>query len=713
MPIAANILLFALAAVVLYRVAYYTVIARRLHANGKAKRIVRTFGQTVAAPAADKKTTKKKVAARSSCVGKHLVIVESPAKAKTMNRCLGSGYIVRASVGHIRDLPRKAPKGSKQPVPGVDLDNGFEPTYEVLPAKKKTLTALKKAAKEASEVWFATDLDREGEAIAWHLAQELGIDPADAKRVIFNAITKSQIEQAFANPRPIDMFKVNAQQARRILDRIVGYQVSPLLWKKVAPGLSAGRVESVALRLIVERDRAIQSFVPSEYWRVVARLALDADQVTGRVDAWADFVRANTDECGKGPSIKSQNAWLSENKSLRTELVELDGKKFELRCGPDAVEDLSADVQRVAEAVGMQNVTVTSVENPSGKGPAATLREVNATIDPGARYKVADIQTKRATTKPPPPFITSTLQQAAASQLGFRAQQTMRVAQSLYEGVAIPGEGEVGLITYMRTDSTHLSGEALGQVRDYIGDRFGKQYLPEKPNFFGKAKQAQEAHEAIRPADVRRHPDDIGSALNDQQRKLYRLIWNRFTACQMMPAQWDTTTALLHRSDKPTGAVLKASGRVLVFDGFYCAAGVPANGEEQLLPALSEQQTLAPFSIDPEQMFTTPPPRYSEASLVKALEADGIGRPSTYASIIDVIQEQEYVVQIDRSFRATYLGEVVIDRLIEGFPRLMEISYTEQMESQLDLIEEQHTEWVQMLEEFYGPFAKALALAYQ
>ncbi len=659
-----------------------------------------------------RKTTRKKTAARSSGAGKHLVIVESPAKAKTINRYLGPAYNVQASVGHVRDLPRKAPKGSKQPVPGVDIENGFKPTYEPLAAKRKTLAALKKAAKQATDVWFATDLDREGEAIAWHLAQELGIDPADAKRVIFNAITKSQIEHAFANPRPIDMFKVNAQQARRILDRIVGYLVSPLLWKKVARGLSAGRVQSVALRLIVEREQEIRAFIPSEFWRVTARLALDADQAAGMVDSWADYVRANTDERGKGPSIKSQNEWLSRHDSLRTELVELGGSKFELGCGPDAVVDLSSDIQRVAEAVGLENVTVTSTENPSGKGPAAMLRTVEATVAPQTRYTVADIQTKRATSRPSAPFITSTLQQAAASQLGFRTQQTMRVAQSLYEGVALPGEGEVGLITYMRTDSTHLSGEALDQVRQYIGERFGAKYLPEKPNFFGKTKQAQEAHEAIRPADIRRHPNDIASALNDQQLKLYRLIWNRFAACQMTPAQWDTTTALLHRSDKPTGAVLRASGRVLVFDGFYAASGVPANSEEQLLPALSETQTLAPFSIDAEQVFTNPPPRYSEASLVKTLEAAGIGRPSTYASIIDVIQDRKYVEQIDRRFWATDLGEVVIDKLVEGFPRLMDISYTEQMESKLDLIEDQHTDWVTMLQEFYGPFSEALAKAH-
>ena len=656
---------------------------------------------------------KKKRTSRTpkNAAGKHLVIVESPAKAKTINRYLGPDYIVQASVGHVRDLPPRAPKGSKQPVPGVDIENGFQPTYEVLPAKRKTLTSLQKAAKSAKEVWFATDLDREGEAIAWHLAQELGIEPDQAKRVIFNAITKSQIEHAFAHPHPIDMYKVNAQQARRILDRIVGYQVSPLLWKKVARGLSAGRVQSVALRLIVEREREIRNFIPTEYWRVTARLACDPALAPELIEPWARFVRSETDDRGKGPSIKTQNAWLSEHRCIRTELVEIGGKKFELGCGPDDVKDLRADVKRVAEAVGLENVTITNTDNANGKGPAAIVRTVEATINPNTRYCVKTIQTRRTATKPPPPFITSTLQQAAASQLRFGAQRTMRVAQSLYEGVNIPGEGQLGLITYMRTDSTHLSDEARAEVRTFIGQRFGKAYLPEKPNTFGRSRKAQEAHEAIRPTDIGRHPDEVASALNEEQLKLYRLIWTRFAACQMSSAQWDTTTALLHRSDEPTGAVLKASGRVLVFDGFYKVAGV-TTGEEQLLPDLSEQQTLAPFSIDPEQVFTNPPPRFGEASLVKALEADGIGRPSTYASIIEVIQERKYVEQIDRRFWATDLGEVVIDKLVEGFPKLMEISYTSEMEAQLDRIEEQHTDWVSMLEAFYGPFAEALARAH-
>ncbi len=662
---------------------------------------------------AKKSPTRKTTKRSKPAAGKHLVIVESPAKAKTINRYLGAGYTVQASVGHVRDLPRKAPKGCKQPVPGVDIENHFEPTYEVLPAKKKTLTALKKAAREAADIWFATDLDREGEAIAWHLAQELGVDPAQAKRVIFNAITKSQIEHAFANPHPIDMFKVNAQQARRILDRIVGYQVSPLLWKKVARGLSAGRVQSVALRLVVEREREIRDFIPSESWRVTARLACNPDDARALTTAWAEFVAAETDERGKGPTIRTQNAWLSDHAAIKAELVELDGGKFELGCPADDPQDLSARVELVAEAVGLENVTVKSTPNPNGKGPAVTRRTVEATVDPRARYRISSISTKRNASRPSPPFITASLQAAAASSLGFGAQRTMRVAQGLYEGVEIPREGQVGLITYMRTDSTHLSDEAIEQVRAYVGERFGDAYLPDKPTVFSKSAKAQEAHEAIRPTDILRDPDQLAHALTADQLKLYRLIWRRFAACQMTAAQWDTTTVLLERCDQATGAVLKSSGRVLVFDGFYRVTGVPANGEEQLLPELSEQQELAPFSIDPEQVFSNPPPRYSEASLVKELEKDGIGRPSTYASIIEVIQERKYVEQIERRFHATDLGEVVTVKLIEGFPHLMDLGYTGQMEAELDKIEDQHTDWTTMLENFYGPFAEDLEKAHE
>ncbi len=644
--------------------------------------------------------------------GSRLVIVESPAKAKTINRYLGPGFVVQASVGHVRDLPARAPKGSKQPVPGVDLENDFEPTYEVLPTKKKTVAALKKAAREAAEVWFATDLDREGEAIAWHLAQELGIDPASAKRVIFNAITKSQIEHAFANPHPIDMDKVNAQQARRILDRIVGYQVSPLLWKKVARGLSAGRVQSVALRLVVEREREIRAFIPSEYWRVTVRLASDPDAARDLGTAWRDFVRSHADARGRGPAIKAQNAWLAEHASLRAELVELGGKKFELGCPPDRVEDLSREVARVADAVGLLEVKIDRKDNPEGRGPEKVLRRVEGRVDPKARYAVTSIQTRRTTSKPPPPFITSTLQQAASTALGFGAQRTMRTAQALYEGVLIPREGQVGLITYMRTDSTHLSQEALQDVRGYIKKSFGARYLPDQPNIYGSSGQAQEAHEAIRPADPNRHPDSLARALTEEQLKLYRLIWNRFVACQMTPAEWDTTTVMMERRDRRTGAVLKAGGRVLVFDGFTRVSGT-SDGDEPLLPELAEEQALAPFSIDPEQLFTSPPPRYTEASLVKALESEGIGRPSTYAQIIEVIQERRYVEQVDRRFYATDLGEVVTDKLVEAFSNLMDLGYTRQMEAELDRIEDNHTDWVSMLRGFYKDFSRSLELAHK
>ncbi|MEE9128972.1 MAG: DNA topoisomerase [Phycisphaerales bacterium] len=644
--------------------------------------------------------------------GKHLVIVESPAKAKTINRYLGPDYVVQASIGHVRDLPAKAEKGSKQPVPGVDLDDNFKPTYVVLPDKKKTVAALKSAAKQALDVWFATDLDREGEAIAWHLTQELGIDPAQAKRVIFNAITKSEIQYAFKHPHTIDMYKVNAQQARRILDRIVGYQVSPLLWKKVARGLSAGRVQSVAARLIVDREREIRGFVPDENWRLTARLSLDPSAAAELVDKWRQF-QAKVDGNGKGPTIKSQNAWLTEHRCIKAELVELDGEKFELRCKAKHPRDLTGQVKRVAEATGLVDVKVTATDNPDGKGPARTLRTVTGRVDPAARYRVKSIQTKRITSKPPAPFITASLQATAATAFGYAAERTMRTAQALYEGVSVPGEGQVGLITYMRTDSTHLSQEAAAAVRDYISDKFGRRYLPEQATVHNRSTKAQEAHEAIRPTDVRRHPKDVAHALRDDQLKLYRLIWTRFVACQMVPAEWDSTTVHLARSDESTGAVFKTGGRVLTFDGFYRAAGVPAASDEQILPNLEEQDELAAFSIDPEQLFTSPPPRFTEASLIKSLEAEGIGRPSTYASIIRVIQDRKYVEQIDRRFHATDLGEVVTDKLVEGFPRLMEISYTRHLEEKLDRIEEQHTDWITMLGEFYDRFSASLEKAHE
>ncbi|MGI9015448.1 MAG: type I DNA topoisomerase [Phycisphaerales bacterium] len=665
-----------------------------------------------------KKTTPKKAGSAAgkrsssgsapSATGKQLVIVESPAKAKTINKYLGPGYVVRASIGHVRDLPSKNPKGVKQPVPGVDLESNFEPTYEILPGKKKTVTELKRAAKQADDVWFATDLDREGEAIAWHLAQELGIEASQAKRVIFNAITRAEIERAFTNPLPIDEFKVNAQQARRILDRIVGYQVSPLLWKKVARGLSAGRVQSVAVRLVVERERAIRAFIPDESWKVTARLAINPDDQARLMKHWQTFI-VTKDERGNTPTIKSQNAWLSEHNGLLAELIEVNGEKFSLTTTADEAADLSSEVERIAIAVGLRNISINNTENPEGKGPARTLRTVSAEVDPAARYQVESIETRKTTSRPNAPFITSTLQMAASSLLSFGAQRTMRTAQSLYEGVDIKGEGQVGLITYMRTDSTHISPEAIQSARAYISKTFGDRYLPAKPHVYGsRNKAAQEAHEAIRPTDASRHPDKIEQYLKPEQAKLYRLIWKRFVASQMTPAEWDSTTVRLARSDKNTGVVLKASGRVLTFDGFYRVAGVPTASDEQMLPELREEQQLAPFDIDPQQSFSNPPPRFTEASLVKELESEGIGRPSTYAAIIQVIQDRDYVEQIDRRFYSTDLGEVVTDKLIECFPHIMDVGYTRDLESKLDSIEEAHTDWVDMLHHFYDGFAEDL-----
>ncbi|MCC7389875.1 MAG: type I DNA topoisomerase [Phycisphaerales bacterium] len=664
--------------------------------------------------------------------GKQLVIVESPSKAKTINKYLGSDYVVLASVGHVRDLPSKAAKGDKSPVPGVNLEKNFAPTYEIVEGKGQLIRDLKRAAKDAissgGEVWFATDLDREGEAIAWHLAQELGIESKQAKRVIFPAITKSEIAKAFSHPHPIDEDRVNAQQARRILDRIVGYQVSPLLWKKVARGLSAGRVQSVAVRLVVDREREIRKFIPEEYWDIEGVFALSEAEAAKLGPRWREFL-GQKDEKGAGPTVKAQNAWLGEHSVFRASLVEVGGEKLDLRApsagpGSDPL-DLTPRVREIAEAAGLKEIKVSTREDASGKGPARFVRTVSGVVDPKTPYKVAGIETKRTKSRPAPPFITSTLQQAASTRLGFAAQRTMRTAQSLYEGVDIPGEGPVGLITYMRTDSTHISGEALTMARDYIGRTFGDKYLPEKPNFYTSSnKAAQEAHEAIRPTSLAFPPEKVKRALNNDQFRLYQLVWERFVACQMVPAEWDATTVTIvggsdeatkRRSDggKTTSLTFRASGRVLVFDGHYRVSGVPNGGDEATLPKLAETQPLSPVAIDPRQKFTAPPSRYSEASLIKTLESEGIGRPSTYASIIQVIQNRKYVEQLGRAFYATDLGEVVTDKLVEAFPKLMDLGYTRQMETQLDQIEEEHLDWIEMLSQFYQRFKTSLDRAHE
>jgi len=659
-----------------------------------------------------KKTSRPKTAksskARSSpsaaaAEGKHLVIVESPTKAKTINKYLGSDYLVMASVGHVRDLPSRNPKGVKMPVPGVDLDHDFEPTYDILPTKKKTVSELKRAAKKAVDVWFATDLDREGEAIAWHLAQALGVPDDQAKRVVFNAITKTEIVHAFSNPRSINTSRVNAQQARRILDRIVGYQVSPLLWKKVAGGLSAGRVQSVAVRLVVERERAIEAFIPEESWKITGYFSTDTQETDQLAASWNQWLTQAPE--GKTRTNKDKLAWLSERKCLQSELVEVGGESFKALNRDQAMA--------AAQKVGFVLDDTNQWDDPKAKGPAQSRVIYRGHVASTPSFAIRSIKTKRTTSRPSSPYITSTMQQAGANRLGFALQHTMRVAQQLYEGIEIKGQGSVGLITYMRTDSTHLTGEAIEMARSYIGNEWGAPYLPDKPNFYTSSnKAAQEAHEAIRPTDASLTPKKLRASLSNDQFRLYQLIWERFLACQMTPAQWDSTSVLIE-SD-PHQAVFKSTGRTLVFDGFYKAAGVPSGGDSAILPPLSENQPLGPLQIDPTQHFSSPPPRYSEASLQKKLEEEGIGRPSTYAPIIQTIQNRKYVQQVaprDRRMYATDLGKVVTDKLIEGFPTIMDVAYTRQMEAELDKIEDDHHDWKSMLHAFYGPFKKNLDTA--
>jgi DNA topoisomerase-1 len=596
----------------------------------------------------------------SSNSHKSLVIVESPAKAKTINRYLGPDFDVKASMGHVRDLPSKGLN--------VDIENNFEPTYDIMPGKKRVVTQLKAAAKKCDKLYLATDLDREGEAIAWHLGQILGVPEDRVYRVIFNAITKSAIQQAFSEPGRIDMDKVMAQQARRILDRIVGYEISPLLWKKVTRGLSAGRVQSVAVKIIVQREREIREFKPDEYWLIPAVFTTDL-QHDYRAQ-WREFTTPKTPD-GKGPTVEEQGKWLAERGAFKAELHKIGDNKFK-----------ASNKEQAEEA----------------------FRELEH-----AEFKIADIETKESVSHPSGPFITSTLQQAAANRLGFSAKRTMSVAQQLYEGIDLGSMGSLGLITYMRTDSTHLSGEAIGEVRKYIEHQIGPKYLPEKPNFYASKKTAQQAHEAIRPTDVDLTPNEIRQHLSEEQFRLYDLIWRRFVACQMESARWNVTTLSITAPTKLGLATYKATGRSLVFDG-YSRIWLTSSTEQQL-PQTQVDQKVAAVDIRPEQHFTKPPARYTEASLIKALEKEGIGRPSTYAPIISTIQERGYVEQRDKKFHSTDLGEVVTAKLDEYFPRIMDIAFTRQMEEQLDNIEEQHVPWQGVLTDFYGPFKQNLETA--
>ncbi|MGA2172030.1 MAG: type I DNA topoisomerase [Sedimentisphaerales bacterium] len=599
--------------------------------------------------------------AKSSPNGKSLVIVESPAKAKTINKYLGSGFDVKASMGHIRDLPTKEF--------GVEIEKDFEPTYAIMPGKSKVVTGLKAAAKKCKDIYLATDLDREGEAIAWHLAHVLGVPQDRVYRVIFNAITQSAIKQAFANPGRIDIDKVMAQQARRILDRIVGYQISPLLWKRVARGLSAGRVQSVAVKIVVGREREIHNFKPEEYWLIPAIFTTDTGGDYGQ--QWQNFISSG-EKPEQGPTVDEQNKWLAERSAFKAELYKVGNENFKASTTEQA--------NRIYEAIRV------------------------------ARFKIGAIENKESSSRPGPPFITSTLQQAAANRLGYSTKRTMSIAQQLYEGVDLGAEmGALGLITYMRTDSTHISPEAINEARGFIHKHFGDAYLPSKANIYADKKSAQAAHEAIRPTDVDMMPEDVRTLVSEEQYKLYDLIWRRFVACQMAPAKWDVTNLDIVADTSIGQCCYKTSGRVLVFDGFTKVWTVPS--AEQQLPTAKVGQELAVVDIKAEQHFTKPPARYTEASLVKALEKEGIGRPSTYASIISTIQERGYVEQKEKKLYATDLGEVVTDKLEEYFPKIMDVAFTRYMEEQLDKIEEQHLDWVRVLNEFYGPFKASLETA--
>ncbi|MFN0137720.1 MAG: type I DNA topoisomerase [Phycisphaerae bacterium] len=626
--------------------------------------------------------------ARRKSEGKALVIVESPAKAKTINRYLGDDFVVRASMGHIRDLPEHDY--------GVDLTDNFRPTYEPVRGRSKVITELKKLAAEASEVYLATDRDREGEAIAWHLAETLNLPQDRTQRVIFNEITKSAIKEAFEHPHTLDLDRVNAQQARRILDRIVGFELSPLLWRKIAKGLSAGRVQSVAVRLIVDREREIRAFIPEESWKITAFVSGDKPA--------ADRLRGEFKQFRGAPerTQKDVQAWLSDHGSFKTELADVVGKPFDAK---------DADAARaVVEALGMRVECIERKPWDEYKRLNLETAEIIGAFGGGANLRISELSTKRTQSRPPGPFTTASLQQQASTQLRLAASRTMRIAQDLYEGIDLHGEGPVGLITYMRTDSTNLSNEALGLARGYIKSEFGDRYLPEHANFFGKkAARAQEAHEAIRPTDPNRTPASLRKALTDDQFKLYDLIWRRFVACQMTPAEWDSTSVSVTCDTKLGPARFSGNGRKLVFDGFFKVAGV--SSEDQILPPLAEGQPVGLLDLEPKQQFTAPPARFTEASLVKTLEAEGIGRPSTYAAIIDTIQSRGYVDQVDRKFFPSALGEVVNDKLVEHFPEIMDVKFTSYMEDEFDKIEESHLDWVHVLHEFYDPFKEHLSRA--
>lgn len=565
-------------------------------------------------------------------MAKKLVVVESPAKAKTIKKYLGRGYTVEASMGHIRDLPKSQL--------GVNVEDNFEPKYITIRGKGELLAKLRKAAKTSDKVYLATDPDREGEAISWHLSHLLGIKENEPCRIEFNEITKDAVKNAIKNPRPINQNLVDAQQARRILDRLVGYKISPLLWRKVRKGLSAGRVQSVASKIICEREREIEAFKPDEYWNL------------------------------KGIFISSKN-----KQSFEAQLHSKGKKKIDLKS--------KQEVDQVLAAIKGEDYTVTKVQKGSRKRSA------------------------------PPPFTTSTMQQEASRKLGFTTKKTMMLAQQLYEGVDVKGEGSVGLITYMRTDSTRVSDQALAEVRTIIQEKFGNDYVPSKANIFRSKKGSQDAHEAIRPTSVRYSPKDLQSSLKRDQLRLYTLIYNRFMASQMKPALYETLTVNISAGEY----IFRASGSRKVFPG-YTALYMEGNdeGKEEkdiMLPDLEEGEKLELKEYKSEQKFTQPPARYTEASLVRALEDMGIGRPSTYAPTISTIISRGYVVRDARILYPTDLGFIVNDLMDKYFPKIMEYKFTAAMEEKLDKIEEGEVNWRDLLNEFYPSFADYLSHAEQ
>ncbi|MFH1417376.1 MAG: type I DNA topoisomerase [Planctomycetota bacterium] len=643
-----------------------------------------------------------------------LVIVESPAKAKTINKYLGPGFVVKACKGHVRDLPPRRY--------GIDPGRNFAPSYEIMASHRKIVEELKTLARAAPVVYLATDLDREGEAIAWHLATALELPAEKTQRVVFNEITKTAISEAFEHAHEINMAKVDAQQARRILDRVVGYELSPLLWKKIAKGLSAGRVQSVAVRLIVVREQDIRAFEPQEYWTVNAVFTTETDRASALADAWRAYLGSHAQ--GESASTqKERMAWLGGHGCFEAALVELSGRAFRPEgklvrdaSGTVAFTTAAEEVRALVTALGYRDAKITSEkwDQYEHLGLRQITLDGELAVNKAPPFTIKSVDTKRVSSKPSGPFTTATLQQAAVNQLRFSTSRTMRLAQALYEGIDIKtGEGNVGLITYMRTDSTNLSGEAVEAARKLVADEFGKQYIPAQPVRYASKKKAQEAHEAIRPTDVTRTPESMRGHMTADQHKLYKLIWDRFVACQMAPAQWDSTTVLISAKTEVGEAVFKASGRVLVFDGFYRVMGVPKNGDAQVLPALVQGRDAAAVSMNPTQRFTAPPPRFTEASLVKTLESEGIGRPSTYASIIKTIQDRGYVEQEDRRFVPTSRGEVVTEKLVDHFPKIMEVGFTSHVEDELDKIEEKRLDWHEVLHEFYEPFKEALARAHE